>query len=119
MGVSTRYVLHQGPVLGALGRAAMAAVKSRKKTSGGSAPTQIPGRELRERIPPRPADLVQDYIRNVGGDPSAYRNQVPAHLFPHCPRSGADPRRSLFGSAARRTGVCLPTWTRTVRLSRA
>jgi hypothetical protein len=82
MGVSTRYVLHQGPVLGALGRAAMAAVKSRKKTSGGSAPTQIPGRELRERIPPRPADLVQDYIRNVGGDPSAYRNQVPAHLFP-------------------------------------
>ena len=81
MGVSTRYVLHQGPVLGALGRAAVAAVKSRKKSTGG-APTQVPGRELRERIPPRPADLVHDYIRNVGGDPSAYRNQVPAHLFP-------------------------------------
>jgi hypothetical protein len=81
MGVSTRYVLNQGPVLGALGRAAVAAVKSRKNTGGG-APPQVPGRELRERIPPRPADMVKDYIRNVGGDPAAYRNQVPAHLFP-------------------------------------
>ena len=80
MGVSTRYVLNQGPVLGALGRAAVAAVKSRKKTASG--PTQVPGRELRERIPPRPADMVTDYIRNVGGDPSAYRGQLPAQMFP-------------------------------------
>ena len=80
MPVPTRYVLHQGPVLGALGRAAVAAVKSRNAGGGGS--MTIPGREIKQQLPPLPADLVKDYIRNVGGDPGAYRGQVPAHLFP-------------------------------------
>jgi acyl dehydratase len=29
-----------------------------------------------------PADLIRDYVRHVGGDPSAYRHTVPPHLFP-------------------------------------
>jgi acyl dehydratase len=60
----------------------MAAVKSAKKSGGASTPTTIPGREFREVIPPRSPELVKDYIRNVGGDPGAYRGQLPAHLFP-------------------------------------
>lgn len=33
-------------------------------------------------VPPRPASLVKDYIRHVGGDPASYRGIVPAHMFP-------------------------------------
>jgi MaoC like domain len=33
-------------------------------------------------LPPRPPEIVRDYIRNVGGDPGWYKNRVPAHFFP-------------------------------------
>lgn len=82
MAVSSRYVLHQGPVLGALGRAAIAAIKSANSKPGKGQKTEVPGPRIEETIPPRSPDLVKDYIRNVGGDPGAYRGQVPAHLFP-------------------------------------
>jgi hypothetical protein len=81
MAVPTRYILHQGPVLGALARAAFVAVKSASGQPN-SAPSEVPGPVISARIPPRPADLVRDYIRHVGGDPAWYRGQVPAHLFP-------------------------------------
>ena len=81
MAVPTRYILHQGPVLGAIARAAWVAAKSASGQTDRPA-TQIPGPEISATIPPRPKDLVRDYVRHVGGDPSAYRGQVPAHLFP-------------------------------------
>jgi hypothetical protein len=81
MAVPTRYILHQGPVLGAFARTAFAAAKG---SSGqpNKAPAQLPGPTFSARIPARPADLVRDYVRHVGGDPAWYRGQVPAHLFP-------------------------------------
>ncbi|MGD8608899.1 MAG: hypothetical protein PVH21_16490, partial [Myxococcales bacterium] len=81
MTVPTRYILHQGPVLGALARAAFVAMKSASGKAN-KAPTQVPGPVISATIPPRPADLVRDYILHVGGDPAWYRGQVPAHLFP-------------------------------------
>ena len=81
MAVPTRYILHQGPVLGAIARAAWIAAKSASGKTN-QPPAEVPGPEQTATIPPRPADLVRDYILHVGGDPNAYRGQVPAHLFP-------------------------------------
>ena len=81
MAVPTRYILHQGPVIGAIARAAVVALKSASGAEN-KPPATVPGPVVKASIPPRPADLVQDYIRHVGGDPAWYRGQVPAHLFP-------------------------------------
>ena len=81
MAVPTRYILHQGPVIGAIARAAVVALKSASGAEN-KPPAAVPGPVVKASIPPRPADLVRDYIRHVGGDPAWYRGQVPAHLFP-------------------------------------
>lgn len=81
MSVPTRYILHQGPMLGALARAAFVAMKSAAGKPN-RAPAEVPGPIVSATIPARPANLVRDYIRHCGGDPAWYRNQVPAHLFP-------------------------------------
>jgi acyl dehydratase len=52
---------------------------------GHGAPTgmpPLPSPEVTAVLPPRPADLVRDYIRHTGGDPTAYKGLVPPHLFP-------------------------------------
>ncbi len=81
MAVPTRYILHQGPVIGAIARAAFVALRSASGKAN-QAPSQVPGPIVSASISARPADLVRDYIRHVGGDPAWYRGQVPAHLFP-------------------------------------
>ena len=81
MAVPTRYILHQGPMLGTFARTAFVAVKNASGQPN-KAPVQVPGPAVSARIPARPADLVRDYVRHVGGDPAWYRGQVPAHLFP-------------------------------------
>jgi hypothetical protein len=50
-------------------------------TRGDGAP-EAPGPELTETLPPRPRELVADYVRFVGGDAKAWRGQLPPHLFP-------------------------------------
>ncbi|MGB5810313.1 MAG: MaoC/PaaZ C-terminal domain-containing protein [Polyangiales bacterium] len=80
MAVPTRYILHQGPVLGAIARAAWVAARSSGRPN--RPPAEIPGPQVAATIAPRPEDLVRDYVRHVGGDPNNYRRQVPAHLFP-------------------------------------
>lgn len=77
MAIPLRYVLHQGPVLSGIAQAVLAS----KQSTPGKMP-ELPGPEIERTIGPRPADLVRDYIRHVGGDPGAYRGRVPAHLFP-------------------------------------
>jgi hypothetical protein len=72
------HVLEQGPVLQALGKAALT---SFKKPSASAVPS-MPGPWLEATVRPRSAELLRDYIRHVGGDPAAYRQTVPAHLFP-------------------------------------
>jgi hypothetical protein len=79
MSVSMRHVLHQGPVLAALARTVVQATLGKK--AGGPVPS-APGPWIEVVLPPRPPDLIRDYVRHVGGDPGSYKKTVPAHLFP-------------------------------------
>jgi hypothetical protein len=78
MAVSARYVVHQAPVVKAIVRTAIKAATHDPK----SAPCEVPGPVISATLPPRPRDLVRDYVRHVGGDPSAYKSTLPPHLFP-------------------------------------
>jgi hypothetical protein len=83
MGVPSRHILQQGPVLAALGRTAFMAMKQR--LGAASAPTGAPltpGPEVYRSRPPLPRKLIDDYVEHVGGDRAAYRGEVPPHLFP-------------------------------------
>jgi acyl dehydratase len=81
MSVPIRFVRHQGPVLLGIGEALVSALKQRAGLGrAGRAP--VPGPVFTSTVAPRPAELVAAYVRHVGGDPSAYRGRVPAHLFP-------------------------------------
>src|SRR5687767_2452125 len=83
MGVPNRHILHQGPVLAALGRTAFLAMRQRLRGAPrASGAPMTPGREIYRSRPPLPRKLIDDYIAHVGGDPHAYRNEVPPHLFP-------------------------------------
>lgn len=81
MVVSSRHILQQGPVLAALGRTAWSALQQHMGRASGMTP-QCPGPVFERNYPPLPDSLLDDFIRFVGGDPRAYRGQVPAHLFP-------------------------------------
>lgn len=74
-----KHLRHQLPVIASLGQTALHALRAPK---GGGAPPVVPGPEIVKTIAPRPADLVRDYVRHVGGDPAAYRGVLPPHLFP-------------------------------------
>jgi len=78
MAVSWRHLGAQGPVIGSLLAAGWRAGRS---TPGGAAPP-APGPVFASEVPPRPAALVRDYIRHLGGDPAAHRGTLPAHFFP-------------------------------------
>jgi len=79
MATSITHIRHQGPVLRALGRTAVEVLRQRVGRPSPERP--IPGPELHETVPARSVDLVRAYLRSVGGDPDAYRDVVPAHLF--------------------------------------
>lgn len=68
------HILHQGPAIGAT---------LKLLTAGkGGAPSTLPGPERTETVPPRPRALIDDHIRVCGGDPKAWRGQVPPYMFP-------------------------------------
>jgi acyl dehydratase len=81
MSVSTKHVLQQGPVIASLAHTAAVALRQRMGQMPAQPPT-TPTAAIEATIKPRPPDLVRDYVRHVGGDPSAYRRVVPAHMFP-------------------------------------
>jgi acyl dehydratase len=81
MAVPTKHIIHQGRVIASLGQTALSAALQRFRGAPETAP-ELPGPEIATTIPPRDPGLVRDYIRHVGGDPSAYRGTVPAHMFP-------------------------------------
>jgi acyl dehydratase len=75
-----RHVLRQGRVVAAFAGTGARALFARPRAD--AAPPSTPGPELIAQVaPPAPA-LVRDYLRHVGGDPSAYTDVVPPHLFP-------------------------------------
>jgi acyl dehydratase len=78
MATPIKHVLSQGPVIAAMGRAAIAGLRPQAKTAA----LTPPGPWFEAELAPRPDDLIRDYVRHVGGDPGAYKGRVPAHLFP-------------------------------------
>jgi MaoC like domain len=80
MAVPNRFIFHQTPVLAGLGKALVASMLNRRR--GAQAAPEVPGPMIEQRLPPRSPDLIRCYVRQVGGDPSAYKRTVPAHLFP-------------------------------------
>jgi hypothetical protein len=81
MAVSSKFILEQGPVLKELGRTALTTMKQGFVKPSGATPS-TPGPEFRQVLPPRSKELVKTYVKHVGGDPSRYKNTIPAHLFP-------------------------------------
>ena len=81
MSVSNKHILRQGPVIASMGRTAFAALLQQLSKSE-SAPVATPGPEFKQVVRPLPQDLVQDYVRHVGGDTAAYKTVLPPHLFP-------------------------------------
>jgi hypothetical protein len=72
------HLVHQGPVLRALGGVLFASLSS---PAAKGAPA-LPAAWLEDVLPPRPESLVRDYVRHVGGDPGWYRGVLPPHMFP-------------------------------------
>lgn len=83
MSVSLKFIRYQGPVLRGMGEAAVGALRQKLGKNGAAhgQPT-LPGPEHHLTVAPRPAELVDAYVRWVGGDPASYKGRVPAHLFP-------------------------------------
>lgn len=83
MGVPISFLRHQLPVIQSLVRAARATARSAGRSGGEMA---LPGPVLQADVPPRPAELIQAYLKVVGGNPASYNGAdgptVPPHLFP-------------------------------------
>ena len=82
MGVQAKHILQQGPVVAAMGRTALAALAQRLDGRGPTGAPETPGPRYNRTIPARPGDLVKDLVRWSGGDPGAWRGEVPHYLFP-------------------------------------
>lgn len=83
MSVPFKYVFHQGPVIGAFLQSAVGIAKqSVFKTSAPKTAPVVPGPVVETTTGPLPDNLINDYVKHVGGDPSWYKRTVPAHLFP-------------------------------------
>lgn len=74
-----RHVLSQGPMLLALGRATAGALRAKVPLPRRR---RTPRSEVEHLLAPRPASLVEDFVREVGGDPARWRGTLPPHLFP-------------------------------------
>jgi acyl dehydratase len=79
--VPARHLLSQGRVLAALG-GTVAEAASRRLGFSSPHVVAIPGPTIAATLPAPPPRLVRDFVRHVGGDPSAWRSQLPPHLFP-------------------------------------
>jgi acyl dehydratase len=78
MAVPLKYALAHGPVIAALGRVAVSGLRKDKPSHA----VTVPSAWVEAKLPPRPPEIIRDYIRHVGGDPGWYRNRIPAHFFP-------------------------------------
>jgi acyl dehydratase len=80
--IPIKHIRHQGPVIASLAKTAVSSFARRDR--GLAANKAAAGRtahEVSEVLAPRPSDLVRDYVREVGGDPAAYRESLPPHFF--------------------------------------
>lgn len=81
MAVHARHILEQGPVIAGLGRTMAGVIAQQIKGKTKEKPA-VPGPVFTESGPARSNALVDSYIEVTGGNASAYRANVPAHMFP-------------------------------------
>lgn len=74
------HLREQGPVVGAMIRAA-AASRTRRGAQHAASPT-TPTAWIERTVVAPSASLVADHVAHVGGDPACHRGTIPAHLFP-------------------------------------
>lgn len=77
-----KHMVHQTRTIAALGHVAWTGLQQQLGWRRCDVTPSVPGPEHSATTPSPPRDLVRDFIRNVGGDPGAYRGVVPPHLFP-------------------------------------
>lgn len=81
MSVSNKYIIDQIPVIASLLETAVGMVE--QQIHGVSdKQMETPGKVYEKTLAPLPKDLIRDYVRSVGGNPSWYKGVVPPHLFP-------------------------------------
>ncbi len=78
MSISSKYILQQGGVIAGMGRLALEALVGGE----GKGEATYPGSLIERELAPRDPRLIKAYVRNVGGDPRAYKKHIPAHFFP-------------------------------------
>jgi len=82
MTLPTKHIRNQGPVIATLGSTALTVLRRRLTGKLPSGPGELPGPALHATLRPRPRELIRDYVRYCGGDPSSYAHTVPPHLWP-------------------------------------
>ena len=82
MALPFKHIASQGPVLAAIGKTALVGLQQQLNKGQAVARPQIPGPRFEARVAPRDPGLVRDYVRHMGGDPSAYKTTLPPHMFP-------------------------------------
>lgn len=80
MAVPLSFVRHQLPMLNAIGRSALGALRQRLQPPRGTPP--LPGPVLSERLPPRDPALVEAFLAHIGSLPGTWQGALPPHLFP-------------------------------------
>ena len=81
MRLPARQLVHQGPVLATLGRAALTAATQQLRGPD-SGPCQTPGPLIEATLAPRPPSLLRAYQQHICGGTRSYRGTVPPHLWP-------------------------------------
>lgn len=76
-----KHIVHQGPMISTVLQMVFSVLKGPLRRTR-PVPDQLPEPPLVKTIPPLPDALINDFILTMGGDPEAYRDYVPAHLFP-------------------------------------
>lgn len=71
-----RHLLQQLPMI----RTLLSTAASGLRGSAKGEPV-VPGPELTATVPPRPRELVDDFVRACGGDPDLYPHVLPGHFF--------------------------------------
>jgi len=82
MSVPNRYLLEHGSTLGAIGRVALTTIEQQVFKKIPTSAPKVPGPTLSATYPARSAELIRDYVKHVGGDPAAYKNTLPPHMWP-------------------------------------
>lgn len=80
MRIPNRHILKQTDVIKTLAKAGVSSILRRHDPHAPRPPS--PGPWVETELAPRSDKLIDDYIRNVGGELSWYRESVPAHFFP-------------------------------------